>query len=820
MATVRQKSFAGGELAPTLYGQTDMPKYANGLKLMRNFFPSRQGSAVSRPGTTLCGAVKNSSAGKVRLVPFVYSNTASYVLEFGNNYIRFWKNGVVIGAPFEVVTPYVTADLPKLKYAQQGNTLTITHSKYPPAELVWSGTDTGWTYGAISFALPFPGTGSPVTNTHVLNAPYIYGPLSVLPDSWSGAATYAAGAIVAMGGGSGIGGIGAGLTIRYYASLQGSNTNHNPQTDTAASSWWVETSNNVPMQWQWAVTAIIQLPSGVMVETLPYYVTQHSDDGGSTFSNLPIQMICNPNQPISIFYQSNVGSAGVGTSTYALWGVRIYKGIWQSYTGLTQGGAKMGLIGAVAFPGPVTGSQTSGIFTDNGLVPDYTQSPPQGLNPFTPAGQRAIFHVNTFNNNSNDYPSVVQFFEQRRIFAGTPTRPEFLFCSASDSFYNFDDPPLLAQDSPIFFNLASRKMEEIRGLVSVGPKLIAATASSLWAIGGSNGPLASDDIDAKRQGEVGSSWVDPLVADGSLLVIRSKGTGIRALTEDYLRQAYTDSDLSIFALHLFAGHTIVDWAYAEDPWNLVWAIRDDGLLLSCAYLKEQEILAWSWHDSPQGGGVFENVCTVPEGVEDAVYFVVNRTINGVTVRNIERMASRVVTSPSSQITCTDCSSSFTFGSPTTSITGLGALAGCTVWAVADGSVQGPFTVSNTGTITLTTAASNVVVGLGYTPQLRLLDLYLGQAIEAKTMEKIVNRVGIEVDSTRGLFFGPDFNNLVEWDQRSVADAYSAMQLESKLFRRYILGEWGTQADVCIQQNYPLPVTVMSVTREAALGDPS
>ena len=81
MAIVRQKSFAGGEVAPTLYGQTDMPKYGNGLKRMRNFFPSRQGSAVSRPGTTLCGEVRTSTNGKVRLVPFVYSNTASYVLE-------------------------------------------------------------------------------------------------------------------------------------------------------------------------------------------------------------------------------------------------------------------------------------------------------------------------------------------------------------------------------------------------------------------------------------------------------------------------------------------------------------------------------------------------------------------------------------------------------------------------------------------------------------------------------------------------------------------------------------------------------------------
>ena len=211
---------------------------------------------------------------------------------------------------------------------------------------------------------------------------------------------------------------------------------------------------------------------------------------------------------------------------------------------------------------------------------------------------------------------------------------------------------------------------------------------------------------------------------------------------------------------------------------------------------------------------------MPEGIEDAVYFVVNRTVNGTTKRYIERMATRVVTSPSSQITCTDCSFSFTFGSPTTSLTGMSALAGLTVWCVADGNVQGPFVVSNSGTVTLTTAASNIVIGLLYTPQLQLLDLYLGQAIEMKTLEKIVNRIGVEVDNSRGLFFGPDFANLVEWDQRAVADAYSAVQLESKLVRRYILGEWETQGDVCLQQNYPLPVTIMSVTREASLGDPS
>ena len=129
-------------------------------------------------------------------------------------------------------------------------------------------------------------------------------------------ATYPAGAVVKVG---------IGTSYRYFTSLQDSNTGNDPQ-GANGTLWWIETSNNVPQQWQWAVTAIVQTPEGTMIETLPYYVTQYTPDGSyGSATPLPLSNTCTPEQPISLFYQSNVGSGGVGTSTYALWGVRIYK---------------------------------------------------------------------------------------------------------------------------------------------------------------------------------------------------------------------------------------------------------------------------------------------------------------------------------------------------------------------------------------------------------------------------------------------------------------------------------------------------------------
>ena len=90
--TVMQKSFNSGEWAPQLYSRVDIEKYRSGAALLRNFFVDYRGGASTRCGTKYIINAYNSTT-TVRLIPFQASTSVSYILEFGNYYIRFINNG-------------------------------------------------------------------------------------------------------------------------------------------------------------------------------------------------------------------------------------------------------------------------------------------------------------------------------------------------------------------------------------------------------------------------------------------------------------------------------------------------------------------------------------------------------------------------------------------------------------------------------------------------------------------------------------------------------------------------------------------------------
>ena len=93
---VQLTNFTGGELSPRLDGRNDLSKYPTGCKTLENFIVFPHGSAARRSGTQFVAEVKDSSK-KTRLIPFEFSTTQTYMMEFGNQYIRFYKdNGQIL----------------------------------------------------------------------------------------------------------------------------------------------------------------------------------------------------------------------------------------------------------------------------------------------------------------------------------------------------------------------------------------------------------------------------------------------------------------------------------------------------------------------------------------------------------------------------------------------------------------------------------------------------------------------------------------------------------------------------------------------------
>ena len=140
-------SFNAGEFSPLMAGRVDLKYYANACRRIRNFILTPQGPARRRPGTRFVAEIK-SSAVRSWLWRFEFNVEQAYVMEFGSQYIRFFSNHGVVGAPFEVTTPYLAADLTSadgtfnLRFAPSNDVVYIVHRSYAPRKLTRTGAST------------------------------------------------------------------------------------------------------------------------------------------------------------------------------------------------------------------------------------------------------------------------------------------------------------------------------------------------------------------------------------------------------------------------------------------------------------------------------------------------------------------------------------------------------------------------------------------------------------------------------------------------------------------------------------------------------
>ena len=152
-ASPLKDAFNAGEFSELTAARVRFEKYQNALRLCENMIPLVQGGVTRRPGTMFVAEVKT-IAKQTRLIDFEYSITQAYMLEFGDQYIRFYKDrGQIESAPstpYEIATPYLEADLFQLKYTQSADVLYITHPSYAPRKLSRTG-HTAWTLTTIDF---------------------------------------------------------------------------------------------------------------------------------------------------------------------------------------------------------------------------------------------------------------------------------------------------------------------------------------------------------------------------------------------------------------------------------------------------------------------------------------------------------------------------------------------------------------------------------------------------------------------------------------------------------------------------------------------
>jgi len=618
MATLSQRSFSGGEISPSLYARVDFNRYQTSLRQCRNFIVQKHGGVSNRPGTKLVGEVKDSLR-KVRLIPFIFNRDQTYVLEFGENYIRFIKEGAYVealGVPYEVATTYQEEHLPYLQVVQSADVLTIVNKNYPPSELKRI-AETNWTFSPIVFKSDVVAPGSISVSFGTGTRMREYKVTAIRKEDYKESSA-------ALSSSS--------ITISAI-------TNANPPRVSGSSSFIFTEGDEIYL----TVAGMTELNdrrffiSNVVSGGVTFDFDLVGDDsttyGTFTSGSLKLCFARLPKDTISASSPKTV------TWTYA------NSASVQEFN-IYRRDDKSGAFGLV-------GVSRGNSFVDVGITPDTKYTPPTERNPFL---------------KSSDWPGAVNYFQQRLVMASTTNDPEKIFTSKIGDFKNFGVSSPIQDDDGITFKISGRQVNEVKHLLDLS-KLVAFTTGGEYIINGNDASvLTPTSVNTQQQSYNGASYLSPLVINDTALYVQERGSVVRDIAFRFESDGYAGDDLTIFAFHLFEGYTLTDWTYQQVPHSVAWAVRSDGTLLGLTYLKEQRILAWHRHDC--GADKIENVCSVPENDEDVLYIVVNR--NG--QRLVEKFATRKVVNVEDSIFL-DSSLSYDGRNTTNGTMGIGEVSG-------------------------------------------------------------------------------------------------------------------------------------------------
>lgn len=443
------------------------------------------------------------------------------------------------------------------------------------------------------------------------------------------------------------------------------------------------------------------------------------------------------------------------------------------------------------------GTTESLTFTDNNIGPALDRAPPQAYNPFPGAG---------------DYPSSVTLSQQRSIWGRSSNVPHGVWGSRTGQLESMDRSRPLRADDSFAFAIAGGKVNAVNHMVTTSA-LVALTSDAIHTVDGDGqgGAIVANSAPVvRRQNGRSASRLKPLVVDNVIFYTPAAGSAVRTLGYDFSVDGLKTNDVTIFSPHFFEQHSIVSWCYSQEPRSMIWAAREDGKLLCFTWEQEQNV--WGWTEC-ETDGLVKSVCTVFENGEDRVYLIVERVLNGVTRRFVERFASHWWTDIA-DCCFLDSSISASFETPQSTFTGLDHLEGCTITGLVDGVVVRDLVVVD-GSVTLPSgvpAASKVSFGLPYTLAVETLPYRANQPGTGINVGRSSNvgQIVITVRDSRQFKAGIDSTHLFPVKSRT-SEAYSSP--DNLMNGDYIVNADNSVRDyssVYLYQDAPLPFTLLGV----------
>ena len=417
------------------------------------------------------------------------------------------------------------------------------------------------------------------------------------------------------------------------------------------------------------------------------------------------------------------------------------------------------------------------------------------------------------------YPQTLCFFQDRLCFGGTMNQPYMVWMSRTGDYGNFSVEKAsgtVTDDSAVALAFVSRKQFKILHLIA-STDLIVLTAGNEWTVSGSDTVTPSKAV-PKMQTTRGCSTVEPLMIGGRIVFVQGRGSTVRDMAYSYETDSYGGNDLTLLAKHIIENVQIVDSAYKQEPDSTIYFVRSDGTMACLSYIMEQKVYAWSTIETQ---GKIEAVAAVQEGDEDIIYLVVQREINGVTVRNIEYLAKNPAKSnnPDDYIML-DNAIEYSTAEKSSGETEIDAaeLAGEKVTVIGDGRMYSGLTVSQDGTVTLPAAVQHAFIGLPYRSIVELpnVEIKTGDGTMQGRKKQISNCI-LRLSNSLGGMVGPDINtmDLMNFDEQNAVSDIKLFTGDKHM--TLPIGGFNNEGRVIIVTDEPYPFNLLAVVREVSFG---
>lgn len=757
---ISQLAFTTGEVSPDVSSRFDLEQYKSALLEAENVVIRPYGAVAKRQGSQYVGQVKYSDK-PTRLFEFTTNTNNSFMLEFGDKYIRVWNYGIYTG--IEVTTPFTSDILFDLNCNQSGDVMFICSGKYP-IQTLSRYSDTDWRMSTYKLTeQPYDEINTDNGHTLTVNGDTITSTKDLFTQDMVGSVIQIAYYVEAVHTKS------AGEVVekkvkRYMQAQTIEKTYNNINYNVRAFSTDTELSWKFTTHGTWEGTVKLQI----------------SNNDGQTWKD----------------YRTYTSKNDYNVTD----------------TGKIEAGARLKYVSDIK-SGSVNCDLSIMPFTQYGIVEiksvtDAKNAKVNVLNGIKEGEPSYQWKLGSWNR-GRGYPKLCTFYQDRFVVAATDSKPNFIWFSRTGDYPNFGVEKVegtITDDSAITLPVINRKMCEIRHLVPAND-LIILTSGNEWIVRGDK-TITPTNCNLKTQTQRGALSCEPQFIGNRCVFVQERGGTVRDMGYSYESDNYTGQDLTLFVKTLVKGHLAVTSAYAQDPDSIIYYVRDDGQLNCLTYIPEQKVYGWSHFVT---NGKYRYVESVAEGEQDTIYFVVDRVINNKSVKCIERSIP-LYTEDNSDVFL-DCYVKVA-NSIKTDYINAPHLVGQMVDIVIDGQQMPSRVVPPTGVIKLDGKANVITVGLPYTTKIKIPNVE--QQINDGTLQgrvATVSRVVLRMYKSFGGKVGRTFDRM---DDITLPP--------NELFtgdKPVILPKMGinysTDTSICIKHSDPFPFNLLSITRIVEIG---